>query len=87
MKKEVYLNYNDYGVSIVAHQVKNPTSICGYAGSIPGLAQWVKDPELPRAMAWVLGLSCSSHLTPSQGTFICSRCGPKKKKKFKMIMN
>ena len=35
------------GVPIVAQQVKNPTSIRGVAGSIPGLAQWVKDLVFP----------------------------------------
>lgn len=30
-----------------AQSVKNPISIHGYAGSIPGLAQWATDPALP----------------------------------------
>ena len=35
------------GVPIMARQVKNPASIHEDVGSIPGLAQWVKDLVLP----------------------------------------
>ena len=33
------------------------------------------------AVALVQAGSCSSNLTPCLGTYICCRCGPKKKKK------
>ena len=35
------------GGPIVAQQVKNPTRVPEEAGSIPDLAQWVKDLVLP----------------------------------------
>ena len=37
----------------MAQQVKNPTSIHKDMDLIPGLAQWVEDPALPQAAAWV----------------------------------
>ena len=40
-----------FGIPVVAQWVKDPTSICGDAGWIPGFTQWVKDQVLPQTVA------------------------------------
>ena len=52
LSEDIKLHKNMYvRVSIVAQQVKNPTSIHDDAGLIPGIPQWVKDPALLQAAA------------------------------------
>ena len=49
------------GVPIVAQHVKNLAYIHEVGGSIPGLAQWVKDQGMPQAIAGVADAVLTTH--------------------------
>ena len=77
------------GVPIAAQWIKNLTSTHEDVGLIPSLAPWVKDSaccklwcrvhvQLGSGVAVAQASSCISDSTPSLGTSICHRFGPKR---------
>ena len=64
---------------------KNGSSCCGTAVRSCGVGRrWGLDPKL--LWLWQAG-HCSPDLTPSLGTSMCCRCGPKKKKSTNQSIN
>ena len=60
-------------VPVVAQHPANPTSICENEGSIPGLAQWVKN----LALLWLWWRPAAAAPIGPLTWSICRECGPK----------
>ena len=53
----ILIKFLEFRVPVVSQWLTNPASIQEDVGSIPGLAQWVKDLALPRAVVEVTDMA------------------------------
>ena len=94
-----FVKMSTWGIPLVAQWLTSPTRNDEVAGSIPGLAQWLRiqrchelwcrsqmrlNSHVVVAVAWA-GI-CSSDSTPTLGTSTCHGYGSKKKKRELLFM-
>ena len=80
------LKLSDWEFLLWLSRLRTQPCLCDNAGSIPGLAWWVKDLVLPQVVTQNCschgcGVVCSSNLTPAQKLPYAAGCGLKKKTK------